>query len=190
MPAVFDIKGELKTAETKMVHAIEALDKHLQTIRTGRASASLLDRIRVEVYGQSSAISAVASVTTPDARNILITPWDKSQLSPIEKAIQTSDIGINPINDGKSLRLTLPPLTEERRKDLTKKAHGLAEDSRVAIRNVRKHSKEAFEKAKKGKQITEDETRDAETNLQKLTDKHIAKVDEVLKKKEKEIMEI
>lgn len=185
-----DTKELFNTSERKMAHAIEALEHHFNTLRTGRASTALLDDVRVEVYGQMSPLSSVATLATPDARTITISPWDKNALGPVEKAIQASNLGLNPHNDGKMLRLSIPPLTEERRKELAKKAHGMAEDARVAIRNVRKHSKEVIEKMKKGKELTEDIAHAENDKLQKLTDKWILKVEEVLKKKEKEIMEV
>lgn len=185
------LKEDFKTAETKMKHAIDALESHFKTIRTGRASASLVDKVMVDMYGTMSPLSSVAAVSTPDARNIIITPWDKNALAAVEKGILIADIGIHPQNDGKAIRLTIPPLTEDRRKELVKKAHGMAEDARVAIRNVRKHVKEHFEKLKKDKKVlTEDQLRDANEELQKLTDKWIKGVDEHMKKKEKEIMEV
>jgi ribosome recycling factor len=135
-------------------------------------------------------IAQIANISTPDARSITIQPWDASTLGKIEKAIQTSDLGINPQNDGKIVRLVLPPLTEERRKELVKKAHHMAEEGRIAIRNVRRHAKEELDKMKKNKEISEDQAHDATDRLQKVTDKWIKKVDEVLAKKEKEIMEV
>jgi ribosome recycling factor len=184
------LKDTFKQVETKMAHAIDALESHFNTLRTGRASTALLDKVTVEMYGVTSALNAVAAISTPDARSILITPWDKNALQPIEKALMVADLGVHPQNDGKAIRLTIPPLTEERRKELGKKAHGMAEDARVAIRNVRKHTKEHFDKMKKGKELTEDQLRDANDELQKVTDKWIKVVDEHLKKKEKEIMEV
>lgn len=185
-----DTQELFKTSETKMVHAIDALEHHFNTLRTGRASTALLDDVRVDAYGQQMTIAQVATIGTPDARTISVTPWDKSQLSAIEKAIQAANLGLNPQNDGKMLRLFIPPLTEERRKELVKKAHHMAEEGRVAIRNVRKHAKETIDKMKKDKKLTDDLAHDATEQLQKITDKWIAKVDEHLKKKEKEIMEV
>lgn len=179
-----------KTAEHKMHSAIEALEHHFNTLRTGRASVALLDDIKVDAYGQMMPLQQVASVNTPDARTITITPWDKNQLSLIEKAILVSDLGLNPQNDGKMIRLAIPPLTEERRKELVKKAHHMAEEGRIAVRNVRKHQKDHIERLKKAKDITEDEAHAAVDDLQKITDKWIAKVDEVLAKKEKEILSV
>ena len=188
--APVDIKGEFKTAEQKMTSAVEALNHHFDTLRTGRASTALLNDVRVDNYGQPVPIAQVATVSTPDARSVLVTPWNKAQLGAIEKAIQAANIGLQPQNDGQHVRLIIPPLTEERRKELGKKAHAMAEDARIAIRNVRLHVKQHLDKAKKNKEAAEDEIHKHNEALQKQTDKWIAKVDEVLKKKEKEIMEV
>lgn len=179
-----------KNAERKMAHAIEALDHHFNTLRTGRASAALLDDVKVEAYGTDTPLNQVASVSTPDARTITVQPWDKNQLNAIEKALLVANLGMTPHNDGTLIRLNVPPLTEERRKELAKKAHGMAEEGRVAIRNVRKHSKDEIDKLKKSKELSEDLAHDATDKLQKLTDKWIKKVDEVLAKKEKDIMAV
>jgi ribosome recycling factor len=184
------VKDDFKNAEHKMQSALDALDHHFNTLRTGRASTALLDDVRVEAYGQPMPLNQVASVTTPDARSIMISPWDKNQLSHIERALLQADLGLTPMNDGQHIRLNIPALTEERRKELVKKAHAMAEDARVAIRNVRRHTKDHFEKMNKGKELTDDETRMHLDELQKMTDKFIAKVDEHMKKKEKEIMEV
>jgi ribosome recycling factor len=185
------LKDDFKSAETKMTHAVDALEGHFKTLRTGRASAALVDKVVVEMYGTSSPLNSVAAVSTPDSRNVVITPWDKNALAAIEKGVMLADIGIHPQNDGKVIRLTIPPLTEDRRKELVKKAHAMAEDARVAVRNVRKHTKEHFEKLKKDKKVlTEDQLHGANEELQKLTDKWIKNVDEHMKKKEKEIMEV
>ncbi len=183
-------KEHFKAAETKMAHAIDALEHHFNTLRTGRASTSLLDDVRVEAYGSQMPLSQVATLATPDSRTITVTPFDRGQLHAVEKAIQVANLGLNPQNDGKMIKLYLPPLTEERRKEMVKKAHGMAEEGRVAIRNVRKHVKEQVDKLKKDKKLTEDQTHEATDELQKSTDKWIGKVEEHLKKKEKEIMQI
>lgn len=185
-----EVKEVFKTTEHKMAAAIEALEHHFNTLRTGRASAALLDDVKVDAYGQTVPIQQIASVNTPDARTITVTPWDKNQVAAIERAILTSDLGLNPQNDGKMIRLAIPPLTEERRKELVKKAHHMAEEGRVAIRNVRKHSKDSIDKLRKDKVLSEDLSHDAIDDLQKITDKWITRVDEVLAKKEKEIMEV
>ena len=184
------LKDLFKQSETKMQHAVDALDQHYNTLRTGRASVALLDKVKVESYGSEVPLQQVASVSTPDARTLVVTPWDKNLMTAIEKAIQIANLGMNPQNDGRQLRLIIPPLTEERRKELAKKAHQMTEDGRVAIRNVRKHVKEQIDKMKKDKKLTEDAARDATDELQKLTDRYVAKCDEHLKKKEKEIMEV
>ena len=185
-----DVQAEFKSAEQKMQSAIDALDHHFNTLRTGRASTALLDDVKVEAYGQPMPINQVASVSTPDARTIMISPWDKGQLAAIERALLQADLGLTPMNDGQHIRMNIPPLTEERRKELVKKAHHMAEEARVAVRNVRRHSKEHIEKLNKDKKLTDDLTHDALDQLQKITDKWIAKVDEHMKKKEKEIMEV
>lgn len=185
-----DVKEQMKEAEHKMDSAIDALDHHFNTLRTGRASTALLDDIRVEAYGQQMPLNQVASISTPDARSISVQPWDKGQLALIDRAIAASDLGLTPMNDGTRIILNIPPLTEERRKELVKKAHHMAEEARVAIRNVRRHTKDHFEKANKNKEMTDDEKSVVLEDLQKLTDKHIARVDEHMKKKEKEIMEV
>ncbi|MCC6547148.1 ribosome recycling factor [Candidatus Sumerlaeota bacterium] len=184
------LKDLFKSSETKMVHAIDALEGHFNTLRTGRASASLLDDVRVEAYGSLMPLAQVASLATPDSRTITVTPFDKSQMNAVERAIQMANLGLNPQSDGKMIKLYLPPLTEERRKEMVKKGHAMAEDGRVAIRNVRKHAKETIDKMKKDKKLTDDLAHDATEELQKLTDKFVAKVEEQLKKKEKEIMSI
>ncbi len=178
------------TTESKMKHAIEALDEHFNTIRTGRASTALLDKVEVDAYGTPMKLKEVASVSTPDARSITISPWDKGQLAAIERAIVSSDLGLNPQNDGKLLRISIPPLTEERRKELVKVAHTMAEESRIAIRNVRKHMRDGVHKLVKDKDISEDEGKDGEDKVQEITNKWIGKVEEHLKAKETEIMEI
>ena len=184
------VQEELKTAEHKMQSAIDALDHHFNTLRTGRASTALLEDVKVDAYGQQMPLNQVASVSTPDAKTIMVAPWDKSQLATIERALLASDLGLTPMNDGTAIRLNIPPLTEERRKELVKRAHHMAEDSRVAIRNVRRHSKEHLEKMNKNKDLSDDQTHDALDDLQKLTDKWIAKVDQHLQHKEKELMEV
>lgn len=183
-----DTKPIFVDAEKKMHSAIESLGHHFESLRTGRASAALLDNVRVDNYGTPAPVNQVATISTPDSRSLTISPWNKSQLGVIEKAILAANIGLTPQNDGKIIRLIIPPLTEERRKEIAKKAHGMAEDSRIAIRNVRKHGKESLEKMKKV--LGEDLLHDAVDQLQKLTDKHIAQVDELLKKKEAEIMQV
>ena len=159
-------------------------------MRTGRASAGLLETIRVDYYGNPTPISQMASVSVPDARTLMIQPWEAAQLKEVEKAIMKSDLGIQPVNDGKVIRLTMPTPTEERRKQLVKNVHKMAEDARVAVRNVRREANDKLKALAKDKKapITEDEERRGHDQIQKTTDKFIAKIDELLKKKEQEIM--
>ena len=159
-------------------------------MRTGRASAGLLESVRVDYYGNPTPISQMASVSVPDARTLMIQPWEAAQLKEVEKAIMKSDLGIQPVNDGKVIRLTMPTPTEERRKQLVKNVHKMAEDARVAVRNVRRKANDKLKALAKDKKtpITEDEERRGHDQIQKTTDKFIAKIDELLKKKEQEIM--
>ena len=174
--------------ETRMAGAIEALGREFASVRTGRASASLLDGIRVDYYGTPTPIAQMASVSVPDARTITIQPWEANQLKEIETALIKSDLGITPLNDGKLLRLTMPTLTEERRKQLAKSVGKIAEESRVAVRNLRREANEKLKGLAKDKKVSEDEERRGHDQIQKTTDKFIAKVDELLKKKEQEIL--
>jgi ribosome recycling factor len=178
-----------KDAETRMQGAIEALGRDFAGVRTGRASTTLLEGLRVDYYDTPTPVSQVASVSVPDARTLLIQPWDQSVLTKIEKAIQKSDLGLTPANDGKVIRLTMPALNEERRKQLAKSVGKQAEDARVAIRNVRREAKEKIKALLKDKKVSEDDERRSEADLQKLTDRYVQKVDELLKKKEQEILE-
>ena len=173
-----------------MDKTLEVLAGDFAAVRAGRASASLLDRISVEYYGQETPINQVGSITSPDPRTLVIEPWDKSLLKLIEKAIQVSDLGINPQNDGRIIRLVFPQLTEERRKELTKQVKKYGEDSKVAIRNVRREAMDSIKAMKKKSEITEDEQKTAEKDLQKVTDDYIKKVDDMAAKKEKELMEL
>ena len=182
----------LKDMEARMTSAIDALGKDFASVRTGRASTALLDPIRVDYYGNPTPINQMASVSTPDARTLVIQPWEASQLKEIEKAITKADLGIQPVNDGKLIRLTMPTPTEERRKQLVKTIGKMAEDARVAVRNVRREANDKLKAMVKDKKapITEDEERRGHDQIQKTTDKFIARVDELLKKKEQEIMSI
>jgi ribosome recycling factor len=182
----------LKDMEARMTSAIDALGKDFASVRTGRASTALLDPIRVDYYGNPTPISQMASVSTPDARTLVIQPWEASQLKEIEKAITKADLGIQPVNDGKLIRLTMPTPTEERRKQLVKQVGKMAEDARVAVRNVRREANDKLKAMVKDKKapITEDEERRGHDQIQKTTDKFIGRVDELLKKKEQEIMSI
>jgi ribosome recycling factor len=168
--------------------AIETLSREFAAVRTGRASVGLLDSVRVDYYGTPTPVNQLASVSAPDARTLVIQPWEQNQLKAIEKAILTSDLGLTPVNDGKVIRLTLPPLTEERRKQLAKHVHKLAEDARVAIRNVRREANDRLKAMARDKKISEDEERRGHDQIQKTTDRFIARVDELLKKKEQEIL--
>jgi ribosome recycling factor len=180
----------IKDLETKMTGALEALGREFAAVRTGRASAGLLDGIRVDYYGTPTPVNQMASVSVPDARTIVIQPWEAGQLKAIEKAIMTSDLGLTPVNDGKIVRLAMPSPTEERRKQLAKTVHKIAEESRVAVRNLRREANDRLKAMAKDKKvsISEDEERRNLDQIQKTTDRFIAKVDELLKKKEQEIL--
>ena len=181
---------ELKVkSEEKMTNAIKALRSELASIRTGRATPSLLDRIKVDYYGAPTPVNQLANVTVPEPRLIVIQPWDKNLLKPIEKAIMTSDLGINPNNDGSVIRLNLPLLTEERRKELVKQCNKIAEKAKVEVRNVRQEIKEKLKKAIKDG-LSEDLEKDAENDLQKLHDKYIKQLEALMDDKEKEIMTV
>jgi ribosome recycling factor len=179
-----------KDFETRMQAAIDALTREFASVRTGRANAALLDAVRVEAYGNMTPINQVASVSVPDPRTILIQPWDASQLKEIEKGIVKSDLGLNPSNDGKVIRLTMPTLTEERRKQLAKTVGKFAEDARVAIRNARREANDKMKALAKDKKISEDEERRGHDQIQKATDRFTAKVDELTKKKEQELLTV
>ena len=178
----------LKDVDARMTAAIDTLARELAAVRTGRANAALLEGIRVDYYGTPTPVAQMASVTVPDARTLMVQPWDATQLKAIEKAIIASDLGLTPSNDGKAIRLTLPTPTEERRKQLAKSVGKIAEDSRVTIRNLRREANEKLKALAKDKQLSEDEERRGHDQIQKTTDKYIAKVDELLKKKEQEIL--
>ncbi|HEV8640774.1 MAG TPA: ribosome recycling factor [Methylomirabilota bacterium] len=178
----------LKDIEVRMNAALDTLGREFASVRTGRASTGLLDTIRVDYYGTPTPVTQMASVSVPDARTLAIQPWEASQLGAIEKAIMKSDLGLTPVNDGKTIRLVMPPLTEERRKQLAKTVHKLAEDGRVAIRNIRREANDKLKAMSRDKKVSEDEERRGHDQIQKTTDKFIAKVDELLKKKEQEIL--
>lgn len=180
----------MKNAETRMEKAVMALENDLATIRAGRANPSILDKVTVEYYGVPTPLQQVGTVAVPEARTITIQPWDMSILGDIEKAILKSDIGITPNNDGKMIRLNFPPLTEERRKELVKGVSKRGEEAKVAVRNVRRDSLEGFKKQKKDGEITEDDLKELETKIQKLTDKFVASIDSIISAKEKEILEV
>ncbi|NLG17486.1 MAG: ribosome recycling factor [Fibrobacter sp.] len=174
----------------RMQKAIESLKKDLSRIRAGRASPALLDGLTADYYGSPMPINQIANISVPDPRMIVVQPWEKKMLTPIEKAIQTSDLGLNPQNDGNMIRLPIPPLSEERRKDLFKNCKKVGEESKVGIRNIRRDSNEKLKKAEKDKDVTQDESKKGMDDIQKLTDKFIKTVDELLINKEKEIMEL
>jgi ribosome recycling factor len=180
----------LEDAERRMHKAIEALKQDLNSIRAGRASTALLDRITVEYYGTPTPINQVASVTAPDARLLVIQPWDKKLLVDIEKAIQKSDLGINPNNDGQMIRLVIPPMSEERRRDLVKALHKKLDEHKVAVRNIRRDVQDKLRDREKKKEVSEDELKRSQERLQKLTDKSVEEMDKVGKSKELEILEV
>jgi ribosome recycling factor len=177
-------------ASDKMKKAIGHLRDEMGGIRTGRASPALLNRITVDYYGTTVPLNQLASFSVPEPRQLLVQPFDRNAISSIEKAIQSSDLGITPSNDGGVIRLSFPPLTEERRRDLVKVLHQRAEDGRVAVRNVRRHHKEELERLEREGAISEDDLKRAEKELQRLTDQHVAEVDEMQRHKEQELMEV
>ena len=182
--------ADLKEFQRKMEKTLDVLASDFAAVRAGRANAQVLDRITVDYYGSPTPIQQIAAIASPDPRQLVITPWDGTALKPIERAIQESDLGINPQNDGKSIRLSFPQLTEERRKELVKQIRKYAENGKVAIRNIRRDAMESFKKKEKASEITEDDLKQAEKDLQKLTDDSSKKIDELLARKEKELMEI
>ena len=184
------LKDEYKVFEDKMKKSIDSMAADFAAVRAGRANAAVLDRIMVDYYGSPTPIQQIASIASPDPRSLVITPWDTSAVRSIEKAIQESDLGINPSNDGKSLRLLFPQLTEERRKELTKQIAKYAEGGKVAIRNIRRDAMEKFKKLEKSGDLTEDDLKIAEKDIQKLTDDMIKKIDALYAAKEKELMEV
>jgi len=185
--SIKDVEAHVKS---RMEKALSDLQHAMSGIRTGRASLSLLDHIRVDYYGTPTPVNQLANLHVPEPSMITIQPWDVSQIGAIEKAIRISDLGLNPSNDGKLIRLPIPPLTEERRKELVKKLHAMAEDHRVAIRNVRRDGNEYIKKLEKDKKITEDDERRAHDEIQKMTDSYMQKLDQAAKSKEKEVLEI
>jgi ribosome recycling factor len=187
----FQNAKEIETqAKSRMDKVLSDLQHEMAGVRTGRASVSLLDNVRADYYGTQTPLSQLATLHVPDATMITIQPWDVSQIAIIEKAIRGADLGLNPANDGKLIRVPIPSLTEERRKDLVKKVHHIAEDHRVALRNVRRDSNEHIKKLLKDKLISEDEERRALEETQKLTDNYIQRLDQAVKTKEKEVLEI
>ena len=180
----------LKNTEEKMGKSNDALEREYKAVRAGRANAGVLDRVMVDYYGVPTPIQQMAAVSVPEARTLLIAPWDKSTLKDIEKAILTSEIGINPQNDGTSIRLNFPPLTEERRKEIVKDIRKKGEDAKVAVRNQRRDALDKLKSLKKNNAITEDDESNGEKKIQNLTDKFCKEIDEIASNKEKEIMEI
>ena len=184
------MKLDTKDYEAKMKKTISAYNENLSTIRAGRANPDVLKKINVDYYGSPTAISAIAEIKVADARTIVITAWDKSAMKGIEKAILTSDLGINPQNDGSCIRLSFPPTTEERRRELSKQIAKMGEDAKVAIRNIRRDANDKVKALKKNSEMTEDEAKSSDKNIQDLTDKYIKELDKITADKTKEIMEI
>jgi ribosome recycling factor len=182
------MQAVLKDLDTHMNTALEALAREFATVRTGRASTALLDAVRVDYYGTPTPISQMASLSTPDARTLVIQPWEAGQLKEIEKAITKADLGVTPANDGKLIRITMPTPTEERRKQLVKTIGKMAEDARVAVRNIRREANDKLKALAKDKKVSEDDERRGHDQIQKTTDRFIARIDETLKKKEQEIL--
>lgn len=183
-------KELLDEAKARMAKGVEATRTEFNTVRSGRASTGLLDRVHVDYYGASTPLRQLASIAAPEARLLTITPYDKGSVRAIEKAILESDLGLNPSNDGTIIRLPVPTLTEERRRDLVKLVHRLAEDGRVAVRNIRRDCMKDLKELRDGGMVGEDAERRAEEQLQKLTDQHVHEIDELLKRKEQEILEV
>ena len=181
---------EIKNYDDKMLKTIEVVKANFAAVRAGRANAGVLDRIMVEYYGTPTPLNQVAAIASPDPRTLTIQPWDMTLMKAIEKAIQTSDLGINPQNDGRVIRLAFPQLTEERRKDLTKQVKKYGEEGKVAVRNIRRDAMDEIKKATKKSEITEDDQKKLEKDLQDLTDKRCKEIDELTAKKEKELMAV
>jgi len=179
-----------KTTKEKMKKTVKALQDEFKSVRTGRASSALFDNVRVDYYDQKVPLSQVATISVPEARLVVIQPWDRSVLAEIEKSIQKSELSVNPNNDGKVIRINIPPLTEERRKEMVKLAKNMGEKSRVSIRNIRRDANEEFKKLQKDSEISEDEAKRAIDDTQKLTDSYIEQINKLLEAKEKEILEI
>ncbi len=184
------MEDTIKDANSRMNKTIEALRNELSKIRSGKATTALLDGIKVEYYGIMSPINQVSNITVLDAHTLSITPWDKTVLGAVEKAILEANIGFNPMSDGTNLKIPVPPLNEERRRELVKLVKKFGEDSKIAVRNVRRDANDHLKREEKNKKISEDQLKEAEEKIQKLTDEHVQKVDDLLKHKEKEIMEV
>lgn len=179
-----------KSAREQMDAAVEALRREFTSVRTGKASPALLDTVRVEAYGSTVPLNQVATVSAPEPRMLMVQPWDRGMLGPVEKAIQTSDLGLNPSNDGKLIRVPIPPLTEERRREYVKLLHKMAEEGRVSIRHARKEANDQIKRRQKDHEISEDDARREQDEVQKLTDRYIQQVEELLRHKEAEVMEV
>ncbi len=180
----------VKEAGERMDKALASLGHEFGGVRTGRASAGILDKVQVEYYGTPTPLNQIASVSAPEAQLLVVSPYDKTALGAIEKAIRSADLGFNPSNDGQVIRVPFPPLTEERRKEFVKLCRGYAEETRVAVRNIRRDANDHFKRQEKEHEISQDELRHLESEIQKATDAHIAEIDEMLKRKEAEIMEV
>lgn len=183
-------KDVIKETRVRMEAVIDDFKRKIATIRTGRAAVSILDTVMVDYYGTMTPLNQMASVHAPEPQLLTVQPWDQTQVAPIEKAIRAADLGLNPSNDGKLVRIPIPPLTEERRKQLAKQLHDVAEDHRTAVRNVRRDGNERLKKMLKEKQISEDAERDALEEIQKLTNTYVGKIDDLLKSKEQEITSV
>jgi ribosome recycling factor len=184
------IEDVIDDTKSRMEKAMEALQRELQTVRTGRASPSLVERVHVEQYGTEMPLNQLANIAVPEARMITITPWDKSSIGAIEKALRKSELGFNPTNDGSMIRIAIPPLTEERRKQMVKIVHTKVEDAKIAVRNIRRDAIAQAKEFKDEKMIGEDEERRAETQIQEVTNKFTARADEIGKDKEREVMQV
>jgi ribosome recycling factor len=185
-----EIKKVYTDTEDRMQKTIDAIQRELASIRTGKASTSLVEGIKVDYYGTITPLSQVASITIPDPKLLVIQPWEKKLIPEIAKAIQKSDLGLNPLSDANVVRLPIPPLTEERRKDLVKLVKKISEEGKIALRNIRREANDQAKKAEKGKKISEDDSRKAQEKIQEITDKYIELIDDLVKKKEEEMMEI
>ena len=179
----------VKEADGHMTKAVEHLEQQFLKVRTGRASASLLDNVKAEYYGEMTPVSQVGGISSPDARTLVIQPWDASTLGAIEKAILAANLGITPQNDGQVIRISVPPLTEERRKDIVKQCKKMAEDAKLAVRNVRRDANDDLKKAEKKEHLSEDDRKHGETEVQKITDSHVKNIDVIVASKETEIMD-
>ncbi len=184
------MQAELDDCRQRMEKAVQNLEKDFGKLRTGRASTTLVEDLTIDYYGMSTPLNQLASLSTPDSRTITIQPWDRNSFKDIEKAIIKSDLGLNPVNDGKLIRVNIPSLTEERRKEMVKKAKKMSEDAKIAVRNIRRDVNDDFKKKKNDKELSEDEMHKGQEGVQKITDEFVERIQNILEKKEKEIMEI